>query len=115
MGEILKRTGGNDWHMTGETSSKELGLLHQGKIPEMSYLYRTSHECRSNEQRMQIYHLMIDVRHEAAIQEAKAARECGKTGRGRRKTDRSGRKTDGSRRKTDRNRGKADGNGGGRT
>ncbi len=81
MGEILKRTGGNDWHMTGETSSKELGLLHQGKIPEMSYLYRTSHECRSNEQRMQIYHLMIDVRHEAAIQEAKAARECGKTGR----------------------------------
>ena len=90
MKEILERTGGNDWHMTGETSSKELGLLHQGKIPEMSYLYRTSHECRSNEQRMQIYHLMIDVRHEAAIQEAKAARKCGKSGRGRGKKTEAG-------------------------
>ena len=83
---VLKRikneTKDEKWHITEQIPLENIELIKQDIGPNPLYMCMTVHECNSTGQRFNLYHIMVDIRKQAAKEEAVSARSLTKKGRG---------------------------------
>ena len=64
----------NDWRIIEIKKGEELDGVRLGTVCRLPYLCRSEHVCEKTGQRFCMYHMMVDIRKQAAKQEAADAR-----------------------------------------
>lgn len=73
--QLIEETKNNDWHIVEQVSKENIELFRKQVRQEPLYICMTAHTCGSTNQTLHVYHLMVDIRKEAAKKEAVEARE----------------------------------------